>query len=101
LPADFGACESAEDTLQDSRSFYFDLALASAPELLDLVLKTFPVDRILSRSDTPYDPEPVVLGFDKSLDSYPFIKQGYETEDFEGECAIFVPKVKEVRRGRG
>ncbi|RAL04511.1 amidohydrolase family protein [Aspergillus ibericus CBS 121593] len=53
------------------RSFYFDLALSSAPAVLDLLLDLVPRDRILYGSDFPNAPEIKVTGYRENLDGYP------------------------------
>ncbi|KAL4991850.1 hypothetical protein BDW68DRAFT_184731 [Aspergillus falconensis] len=52
------------------RSFYFDLALSSSPQVLDMLLKLVPHDRILYGSDFPYAPITAYATFLGDLENY-------------------------------
>ena len=46
--------KTSEEILEDAKSFYFDLALAGTPNVLDSLLKWAPKEHILYGSDYPY-----------------------------------------------
>jgi predicted TIM-barrel fold metal-dependent hydrolase len=54
LPPRFNSTKSTDEILEDMKSFYLDLALATSPEILDTLLKHFPHDKNLFGSDMPY-----------------------------------------------
>jgi len=89
MPASFDFHMSAEDMLEDAKSFYYDLALATGPEVLDLLLKVFPHDRILFGSDTPYAAEGAVLAFNEYLNSYPLSEDLRRKFAFENAAKLF------------
>ena len=45
---------TAAEIVQDAKSFYFDLALAGTSNVLDMLLKWAPRERLLFGSDAPY-----------------------------------------------
>ena len=49
-----GSPTTAAEILQDAKSFYFDLALAGTGNVLDMLLKWAPRERLLFGSDFPY-----------------------------------------------
>jgi predicted TIM-barrel fold metal-dependent hydrolase len=71
LPPNFGVDISADEIVEIAKTFYIDLALATAPDILDVLLKKFPVERILFGSDMPYAQEGAVLAYNKYLNQYP------------------------------
>jgi predicted TIM-barrel fold metal-dependent hydrolase len=71
LPPNFNAHITAEEIVETAKTFYLDLALATAPEILDVLLKKFPSERILFGSDMPYAQEGAVLAYNKYLNQYP------------------------------
>lgn len=75
LPTSFDFHMRAVDIVADTKSFYFDLALATAPEVLDILLKVFPHDHILFGSDTPYAADGAVLAFNRYLNEYPLSEE--------------------------
>ncbi|KAJ5780067.1 hypothetical protein N7457_005227 [Penicillium paradoxum] len=56
--------------MEDFRSFYFDLALSTAPSVLDMVLKMIPHDHLLFGSDFPYAPTSAYPAFLEDLEGY-------------------------------
>jgi predicted TIM-barrel fold metal-dependent hydrolase len=79
------------------RSHSFDFALVTAPEILDLLLKNFPVDRIIFGSDTPYAAEAAVLGFNAALDRHP-LGEELEGKIARGNALDLFPRMKEEVR---
>ena len=88
--ASFDFHMSADNMLEDAKSFHFDLALATAPEVLDLLLIVFPHDRILFGSDTPYVAEGAVLAFNEYLNSYPLREDLRKKFAFENAAELFL-----------
>jgi len=80
---------SAEDIVADIKSFYCDLALATAPEVLELLLKVFPNDRILYGSDTPYAADGAVLAFNEYLNRYPLGEELRKKIAFRNAAKLF------------
>ena len=56
--------------MESFRSFHFDLALSSSPQVLDMLLKMVPHDHILYGSDFPYAPTTAYPAFLQTLESY-------------------------------
>ncbi|OQE37182.1 hypothetical protein PENCOP_c010G00510 [Penicillium coprophilum] len=59
-----------DKSMEAFRSFYFDLALSSSPQVLDMLLKLVPHDHILYGSDFPYAPITAYPAFLEELESY-------------------------------
>ncbi|KAF9893636.1 hypothetical protein FE257_010948 [Aspergillus nanangensis] len=59
-----------DKTMEAFRSFHFDLALSSAPQVLDLLLKMVPHEQILFGSDFPYAPVSAYPAFLEDLEAY-------------------------------
>jgi predicted TIM-barrel fold metal-dependent hydrolase len=95
LPPNFGKPIPAEQIVEDAKSFYFDLALSSSPEILDTLLKYFPHERILFGSDMPYAQEGAVLAFNEMLDEYPLGDELRRKIAFENSWALF-PRLKDA-----
>lgn len=89
LPTSFDFHMSAEDIVADIKSFYCDLALATAPEVLELLLKVFPNDRILYGSDTPYAADGAVLAFNEYLNRYPLGEELRKKIAFRNAAKLF------------
>ncbi|PYH95516.1 2-amino-3-carboxymuconate-6-semialdehyde decarboxylase [Aspergillus ellipticus CBS 707.79] len=53
------------------RSFYYDLALSSAPAVLNLLMDLVPHEHILYGSDYPNAPDIKVAGYRENLDAFP------------------------------
>ncbi len=66
----FGASMSAEDILEQAKSFYFDLALSGGPEVLPLILGFAKKGHVLFGSDYPHATDPVSKRFTKFIDEY-------------------------------
>ncbi|KAJ5556572.1 hypothetical protein N7494_000487 [Penicillium frequentans] len=56
--------------MDDFRSFHFDLALSTAPSVLDMALKMIPHDHLLFGSDFPYAPITAYSAFLEDLEHY-------------------------------
>ena len=89
LPDTFGKTMTAEEMVEDAKSFYVDLALSTAPETLDTLLKHFPVERILYGSDTPYAPDGAVMAFKEYFDAYPLSQELRQKISFENALELF------------
>jgi len=89
LSDNFGHRMTAEQIVEDAKSFYVDLALSSSPEILDTLLKNFPIERILFGSDTPYAPDGAVLAFNQLLDEYPLSVEMREKLAFRNAMEVF------------
>lgn len=59
-----------DKVMEAFRSFHFDLALSSSPQVLDLLLKMVPHDHILYGSDFPYAPVTAYPAFLEELEGY-------------------------------
>jgi predicted TIM-barrel fold metal-dependent hydrolase len=82
--------------LEDAKSFYLDLALATSPEILDMLLKHFPNDKILFGSDMPYAQEGAVVAFNEMLDEYP-LGEELRRLAFENATELF-PRLKGLKQ---
>jgi 6-methylsalicylate decarboxylase len=80
---------SAQDIVADIKSFYYDLALAMAPEVLDMLLKVFPHENILFGSDTPYAADGAVLAFNEYLNSFPLSEELRKKFAFGNAAKLF------------
>jgi predicted TIM-barrel fold metal-dependent hydrolase len=59
-----------KEFLEDARQFYFDIALSSTPQTLDLLTKFAKPGHILFGSDYPYAPEPAIKQLNRDFDTY-------------------------------
>ncbi|KAI0972151.1 amidohydrolase family protein [Xylaria arbuscula] len=66
----FGAVMSAEDIINQAKSFYFDLALSGSNEMLPLVLGFANPGHVLFGSDFPHATVPFSQTFTKFIDEY-------------------------------
>jgi predicted TIM-barrel fold metal-dependent hydrolase len=93
LPESFGSQMSHEQIIEDAKSFYFDLALATSPEVLGTLLKHFSHDRILFGSDMPYAQDGAVMAFNEMLDAYP-LDENLRLKLAEGNAKELFPRLK-------
>ncbi|RDW59535.1 hypothetical protein BP6252_12622 [Coleophoma cylindrospora] len=89
LPKTFGTTMTSEEIVEDAKTFYFDLALATSPQILDTLLKYVPTDRILFGSDTPYAPDGAVYAFNKYLNDYPLDEETRNKLAFGNAMKLF------------
>jgi 6-methylsalicylate decarboxylase len=61
---------SANDILEQAKSFYFDLALSGSQEVLPLILRFAKKGHVLFGSDYPHATVPFSKGFTKFIDEY-------------------------------
>ncbi|PVH91720.1 putative 2-amino-3-carboxymuconate-6-semialdehyde decarboxylase [Periconia macrospinosa] len=61
---------SYSQAVDDFRSFHYDLALSTAPQVLRMVLEMVPHDHILYGSDFPYAPAPAYPQFLQNLEEF-------------------------------
>lgn len=95
--------------MEDFRSFYFDLALSSAPPVLDLALKVIPRDHILYgvscfdlillsppshavQSDFPYAPVTAYPAFLEDLEEYEMSQKLRSKINF-GNAVKLIPRL--------
>jgi predicted TIM-barrel fold metal-dependent hydrolase len=95
LPPNFSVQRSTEDIVANAKSFYFYLALATSPEILDTFSKHFPTDRILFGSDMPYAQEGAVMAFNQLLNEYPLSEELKRMFAYENAMAP-VPEVEGI-----
>ncbi|GFF29407.1 2-amino-3-carboxymuconate-6-semialdehyde decarboxylase [Aspergillus udagawae] len=81
-----------EQVMRDFRSFYYDLALSSSPQVLDMALKTIPRDHLLYGSDFPYAPAPAYPGFLEDLESYEMEQELRDMINF-GNATKLIPRL--------
>ncbi|KIV93261.1 hypothetical protein PV10_04487 [Exophiala mesophila] len=79
--------------VSDLRSFYYDLALSSSPEKLDLLLDLIPHDHLLYGSDFPYAPIAGVTNFYQALDEYSFNSSEVRDQVFFGNALDLLPRL--------
>ena len=60
--------KTSEQILKEIGSFYFDLAISSSQEVIQLLLQYTSPDRLLYGSDYPYAPVGLVTKFVEKLD---------------------------------
>ncbi|RVX66880.1 hypothetical protein B0A52_09004 [Exophiala mesophila] len=82
-----------DQAVSDLRSFYYDLALSSSPEKLDLLLDLIPHDHLLYGSDFPYAPIAGVTNFYKALDEYSFNSSEVRDQVFFGNALDLLPRL--------
>lgn len=93
LPPKFGVTMTKEEIIEDAKSFYFDLAMASSAEILGTLLEHFPNDHLLFGSDTPYAPEQTVFEFNEYLNEYTLTPELRRMLAFENAGKLF-PRLK-------
>ncbi|KAF7155437.1 hypothetical protein CNMCM5623_007508 [Aspergillus felis] len=81
-----------EQVMRDFRSFYYDLALSSSPQVLDMALKMIPRDHLLFGSDFPYAPAPAYPGFLEDLESYEMEQELRDMINF-GNATKLIPRL--------
>ncbi|OOQ89684.1 putative 2-amino-3-carboxymuconate-6-semialdehyde decarboxylase [Penicillium brasilianum] len=90
---------TAHDKSMDSfRSFHFDLALSSSPQVLDMLLKMVPHDHILFGSDFPYAPITAYPAFLEALESYEMDTELRDMINFGNAMKLF-PRLSRQRGG--
>ena len=97
LPPHVNNTKSADKIIEDAKSCYFDLALAMSPEILDTLLKHFPVDRLLFESDMPYAQEGSVIAFSGRMDGYLLGEDLRQKLAFENAIELF-PRLKGLKQ---
>ncbi|KAJ5414509.1 hypothetical protein N7509_001136 [Penicillium cosmopolitanum] len=78
-----------EKAMESFRSFHFDLALSSSPQVLDMLLKMVPHDHILYGSDFPYAPIPAYPAFLEELESYEMDEELRKKINFGNALKLF------------
>ncbi|RAL05413.1 amidohydrolase family protein [Aspergillus ibericus CBS 121593] len=83
---------SHEKVMEDFRSFHYDLALSSSPQVLDMLLKLVPEDHILYGSDFPYAPIPAYPAFLEDLEGYEMPAELRDKINFGNACKL-IPRL--------
>jgi hypothetical protein len=96
LPTYFNCTKNGDKIVAKAKSFYFDLALATSPEIRDTSLNHFPHDRLLLDSDMPYAQEGAVVAFNEMLDEYPLGEDSRQKLAVENAEKLF-PSLKGLR----
>ncbi|KAJ0421525.1 hypothetical protein BJY00DRAFT_300906 [Aspergillus carlsbadensis] len=78
-----------ERAMRAFRSFYFDLALSAAPQVLDMLLKMVPREHILFGSDFPYAPVTAYPAFLEELEGYEMSKEVRNAINFGNAMELF------------
>ncbi|KKY24990.1 putative 2-amino-3-carboxymuconate-6-semialdehyde decarboxylase [Phaeomoniella chlamydospora] len=81
------------EIIEDSKAFYFDLALSSTSYTLDTLLRNFPRDHILYGSDYPFAPTPATTALAKELDEYDMDDETRDMIYWKNAEALF-PRLK-------
>ncbi|OJK02607.1 hypothetical protein ASPACDRAFT_112753 [Aspergillus aculeatus ATCC 16872] len=68
LAAEYVIGTTYEQVMADFRSFHFDLALSATPQVVEVLRRMVPSDRILYGSDFPYAPLPAYPAFLEELE---------------------------------
>ncbi|KAL3444393.1 hypothetical protein BJX65DRAFT_319998 [Aspergillus insuetus] len=76
-------------SMEAFRSFHFDLALSSSPQVLDMLLKLVPHDHILFGSDFPYAPVTAYPAFLEELEGYEMTKDLRDMINFGNAIKLF------------
>lgn len=84
--------------MESFRSFHFDLALSSSPQVLDMPLKMVPLDHILYGSDFPYAPITAYPAFLESLESYEMDTELRNMINYGNAMKLF-PRLARQRNG--
>jgi predicted TIM-barrel fold metal-dependent hydrolase len=87
-----------DKAMESFRSFHFDLALSSSPQVLDMLLKMVPHDHILYGSDFPYAPITAYPAFLEALESYEMDTELRDMINFGNAIKLF-PKLSRQRAG--
>lgn len=85
---------SYEKVMAAFRSFYYDLALSTAPSVLDLALNMIPHDYVLYGSNFPYAPPPAYPAFLEDLEGYEMSKELRDMINF-GNARQLIPRLIE------
>lgn len=92
--------KSTEEFLEEASSFYFDLALSSAPPVIAMVTNFAKPGHVMYGSDFPYAPTGGIEWFAKSLkDSKLRSKKGYGVA--RGNAEALFPRFKGAKRTMG
>lgn len=86
-----------DKALEAFRSFYFDLALSSAPQVLDMLLKMVPHDHILYGSDFPYAPVTAYPAFLEELEGYEMDQELRNMINYRNALKLF-PRLAGLRK---
>ncbi|GKZ74708.1 hypothetical protein AnigIFM50267_001197 [Aspergillus niger] len=78
-----------DKAMEAFRSFYFDLALSSSPQVLDMLLKMVPHDHILYGSDFPYAPITAYPAFLEELETYGMDQELRDMINFKNALRLF------------
>ncbi len=81
--------KSREEIFAEIGSFYFDLAISSAPETIELLLHYTTPDHILYGSDYPYAPPKLVSRFAEMLDNAELSDEVREGINCENALKLF------------
>jgi predicted TIM-barrel fold metal-dependent hydrolase len=87
-----------DKSTESFRSFHFDLALSSSPQVLDMLLKMVPHDHILYGSDFPYAPITAYPGFLEALESYEMDRELRDMINYGNAIKLF-PRLSRQRVG--
>lgn len=90
---EFGAAMSAEDTFEQAKSFYFDLALSGSQELLPMILGFAKKGHVLFGSDYPHATDPVSKGHVKFIEEYEMDNE-MKKEVYHGAAEKLFPRLK-------
>ncbi|PWY88931.1 amidohydrolase 2 [Aspergillus heteromorphus CBS 117.55] len=88
---------TGDKAMEAFRSFYYDLALSSSPQVLDLVLKMVPHDHILFGSDFPYAPPTAYPAFLEELESYEMDEELRNKINY-GNALKLIPRLSQQTR---
>lgn len=88
-----------DKSVEAFRSFHFDLALSSSPQVLDMLLKLVPHDHILYGSDFPYAPITAYPAFLEELEKYEMDPELRHMINYGNALKLFPRLAK--RRGSG
>lgn len=85
-----------DKSMEAFRSFQFDLALSSAPQVLDLLLRMVPHEHILYGSDFPYAPVTAYPAFLEELEGYNMHQELRDMINYGNALKLF-PRLARMR----
>jgi predicted TIM-barrel fold metal-dependent hydrolase len=85
-----------EKAMASFRSFHYDLALSSAPQVLDMLLKMVPHEHILFGSDFPYAPATAYPAFLEQLEGYHMDQELRDMINY-GNALRLLPRLARMR----
>jgi 6-methylsalicylate decarboxylase len=93
--SEFGAAMSAEDVLDQAKSFYFDTALVGSQEMLPLILGFAKKGHLLFGNDYPHATNPVSMAHAKFIDEYG-MDEKLRNEIYHGTAERLFPRLKGI-----